>query len=274
MLGNTVFRYLSTSFDFIVYGTSRSPSVLSYFDSRFHEKIITGIDVENYDSLTHALATAKPDLVINCIGLVKQLDIVDNPIYAIPINSLLPHRLSELSRLIGARFVHISTDCVFSGKKGNYTEHDVPDALDLYGKSKYLGEVDNSHSITLRTSIIGHELSGSQSLISWFLKQQGTISGYSRAIFSGFPTVEISRIIRDFIIPDPSLNGLFHLSADPISKYDLLTLVANVYKKTISIDKCDRLVIDRSLNSRKFRDRTGFQPRNWISMIEDMHNFG
>jgi dTDP-4-dehydrorhamnose reductase len=229
--------------------------------------------MENVDSLTHLFAVVHPDVVINCIGLVKQLAEADAPLIAIPINSLLPHRLARLCELAGARLVHMSTDCVFSGEKGMYTEADAADAKDLYGRSKYLGEVDYPHAITLRTSIIGHELDGARSLIGWFLAQEGSVKGYRRAIFSGLPTVEIARVIRDHVISHPDLHGIYHVSAEPINKFDLLTLVAQTYGKAIDISADDQLVIDRSLDSTRFRQATGFKPKPWPELVRSMREF-
>jgi dTDP-4-dehydrorhamnose reductase len=218
-------------------------------------------------------AKVKPHVVINCIGLIKQLAEADDPLSAIPINALLPHRLARLCDVAGARLVHMSTDCVFAGTKGMYTEADMSDAKDLYGRSKYLGEVDYPHAITLRTSIIGHELSGAHSLVGWFLAQQGSVRGFRRAIFSGLPTVELARVIRDHVIPHPELRGLYHVSAEPINKFDLLTLVARAYGKTIDITPDDKLAIDRSLDSSRFRQATGYQPEPWPELVRRMREF-
>jgi dTDP-4-dehydrorhamnose reductase len=168
----------------------------------------------------------------------------------------------------------MGTDCVFSGAKGMYTEADASDAIDLYGRSKYLGEVDYSHAITLRTSIIGHELDAARSLVGWFLSKEGSVRGYKRAIFSGLPTVEIARVIRDYVIPYPELQGVYHVSAEPINKFDLLTLVAQVYGKTITIISDEHLVINRSLDSTRFRQATGFAPKSWLEQIISMRDFG
>jgi len=216
----------------------------------------------------------QPDVVINAVGLVKQLAAGCDPLRTLPINTLFPHRLARLCSLVGARLVHISTDCVFSGVKGMYTEADTPDASDLYGRSKLLGEVDYPHAVTLRTSMIGHELSGARSLVGWFLSQGAQVKGYRRAIFSGLPTVEIARVIRDYVLPHPELQGVYHLSADPISKYDLLKMVARVYGKSIEIVPDDTLVIDRSLDSSRFRVAAGYVPKSWDEMIVAMHEFG
>jgi dTDP-4-dehydrorhamnose reductase len=274
MLGNAMLRLFVQSSRYKVFGSVRSSSALRLLSNELHPSVISGVDVENIDSLTRLFAVVHPDVVINCVGLVKQLADADDPLSAIPINALLPHRLARMSEVAGARFVHMSTDCVFSGAKGMYTEADAADAKDLYGRSKYLGEVDYPHAITLRTSIIGHELDGARSLVGWFLAQEGCVKGYKRAIFSGLPTVEIARVIRDHVIPHPELHGVYHVSAEPINKFELLTLVAQTYGKTIDISADDQLVIDRSLDSTRFRQATDFVPKPWPELICSMRQFG
>jgi dTDP-4-dehydrorhamnose reductase len=273
MLGNALFQLFSQEPNFVAFGSVRSLGSLHLLPEVLHANVISGVDVENADSLTHLFSTMRPDIVINCVGLVKQLAEADDPLTAIPINALLPHRLARLCELSRARLIHMSTDCVFSGNKGGYKETDTADANDLYGRSKYLGECDYPHAVTLRTSIIGHELSGSRSLIGWFLAQKGKTKGFRRAVFSGLPTVEIGHIIRDHVIPNPDLHGLYHVSSKPISKFDLLTLVAQIYKKEIEIEPEDITVVDRSLNSMRFQKKTGYQPPGWPELVQIMHEF-
>lgn len=273
MLGNAMLRVFSSRKNLDVYGSARSGELKNYFSDELSKKIITGIDVENQDCLIKAFATVKPDVVLNCVGLVKQLADANDPLQAVPINTLLPHRLASLCQATGARLIHISTDCVFSGSKGNYVETDFPDAYDLYGRSKLLGEVDYPNAITLRTSIIGHELKGSRSLVNWFLAQQGSVNGYSRAIFSGLPTVELANLIADSVLPRPDLRGLYHVSAAPVNKYDLLNLLALVYKKDIEIKMSDTLIIDRSLNSDRFHKATGYLAPEWHTLVQRMFDF-
>lgn len=275
MLGNTVFRYLaSRPMEFHVTGTARSAATRRFFVPELHESILPGVDVENVDSLLSAFSTARPDAVINCIGLVKQLAQANNPLVALPINAELPHRLAHICGVAKARLVHISTDCVYSGAKGLYREEELSDAKDLYGRSKYLGEVDYPHAVTLRTSIIGHELDSAHALIGWFLSQEGSVKGFTRAIFSGLPTVELARVIGDYVLPRPELRGVYHVSAEPIAKFDLLRLVADIYRKRIEIVPDDSLVIDRSLDSNRFRTATGYSPPTWQELIEIMAKFG
>ena len=273
MLGNAVLRVFGQSDDYSVVGSARSTAVLRLLPPELREHVICGVDVENTDSLVKLFTLARPNVVINCIGLVKQLAEADDPLAAIPINSLLPHRLARLCDVAGARLIHMSTDCVFAGTRGMYSEQDLPDAQDLYGRSKYLGELDYPHAVTLRTSIIGHELSGAHSLVGWFLAQQGSVKGFTRAIFSGLPTMELARVMRDFVIPNTDLQGPYHVSADPINKFDLLKLVAEVYGKSITITPDDTLVIDRSLDSSHFRKITGYQPPAWPELVRRMHEF-
>ncbi len=273
MLGNAMIQVLSEEGGWEVFGTIRSGSTSRFYSGEIAEKLIPGIDVEDHDSLVDVFDRVRPDIVINCIGLIKQLADANDPLLALPINSLLPHRLARLCSLAGARLVHVSTDCVFSGKKGNYVETDPSDAEDLYGKSKYLGEVDYPNAITLRTSIIGHELQSAHGLIGWFLSQKEKCEGYARAIFSGLPTVALAQIVRDVVIPRPDLHGVYHVAAKPISKYELLELVAKVYGKEINIVPDDGLVIDRSLNASKFRDATRYVAPEWPELIQLMHKY-
>lgn len=273
MLGNAMFRVLSENIDWQVYGTIRSESVKRFFEPALAARLIAGIDAENPDALVQTFAYVRPDVVVNCVGLVKQLADAEDPLRAIPVNALLPHRLAALCTLADARLIHISTDCVFSGDRGDYRETDVPDVRDLYGRSKLLGESSATNVVTLRTSLIGHELQGAHGLIGWFLLQKGRCEGYTRAIFSGLPTVELARIVRDTVIPRPDISGVYHVAAQPIAKYDLLKLVADVYSKTIEIVPSERVVIDRSLNAERFRAVTGYVAPSWPELIKAMHAY-
>jgi dTDP-4-dehydrorhamnose reductase len=273
MLGNVMLRVMAETAEHDVRATARSPAVRRHFEPALAERIVTGVDVENFDALAAIFAEVRPDVVVNCIGLVKQLAQGRDPLQALPINSLLPHRLARLCALVGARLIHVSTDCVFSGRKGGYRESDPSDAEDFYGKSKFLGEVAYPNTITLRTSIIGHELQSAHGLIDWFLAQQRECSGYRRAIFSGVPTVILARIIRDVVIPLPELYGVYHVAAHPISKYELLRLVAEAYGKQIEIVPDDQVAIDRSLNAERFFAATGYAPSDWPELIRSMHDY-
>jgi len=265
MLGNSVFTYLRHYYD--IYGTVRSNKTLKKDD-----KIITGIDVFDKNNIQHAYEIAKPDIVINCVGIIKQLDEAKEHYQSIYINSLLPHVLASMSKDFDAKLIHFSTDCVFSGQKGSYLESDMADATDLYGRTKYLGEVAYPQALTLRTSIIGHGILPNKSLIDWFLSQENSVNGFTKAIFSGAPTVEIARILVEHVIPNiAGKSGVYHLSTAPINKFGLLTKVAEVYGKNITILAKDDFVLDRSLDSTKFRLEFEFTPKDWDTLIREMY---
>ncbi|MDQ2104724.1 dTDP-4-dehydrorhamnose reductase family protein [Azospirillum isscasi] len=271
MLGNAAFRVLRDEFGFDVHGTARSDAVRRYFPADAQDRIHTGIDVTDGDALIGALARVRPDVVVNCIGVVKQLAAANDPLVTVPINTLLPHRLARAAELAGARLVHVSTDCVFNGKGGGlYTEASPPDAEDLYGRSKLLGEVDYPNAVTLRTSIIGRELNSSHALVDWLLSQTGRVRGFTRAVFSGLTTDELTRVIASHVLPRPELRGVWHVSAAPIAKHDLLDIIRSVYGLSIEIDPDPSVVIDRSLDSSRFRAATGYTPPDWPAMIARM----
>lgn len=273
MLGNAMLSILAEKPSLTVIGSVRSPSSKRLFPDVLQKLIVSGADADNLDSVYSLMSDIKPDVVINCVGLIKQLKNSDDPLQILPVNSLFPHRLAKLCELSGARLVHISTDCVFSGTRGDYSENDSSDANDLYGKSKFLGEVHSSNSITLRTSIIGHELSSSNGLVEWFLSQNNQVQGYVNAIFSGLPTVELARIIRDVILIRPELSGLYHLASKPISKYDLLELIKGIYCKKIEIIPDATVVVNRSLNAARFAEATGYVVPDWPELVSLMKSY-
>jgi len=233
-------------------------------------RIIDSIDVLENGRLEEALRRARPDVVVNCVGLVKQHESARHAQLAIALNALLPHRLVHLCESAGARLVHVSTDCVFSGDIGGYTEESRTDPVDLYGRSKLLGEVAAPHVITVRTSMVGREMRTQHGLVEWFLAQRGTVRGYTRAIFSGLTTGALSQAILDHVVRRPDLNGLYHLSAAAISKYDVLVLLNEAYHHGVVIEPYAEVALDRSLDSTRFRRATGYTPPSWTSMIETM----
>lgn len=273
MIGSAMFRVLSEKKEWEVRGTLRSNAWKRFFPETLAGKLIPDVDVERHDALVRVFAQVQPDVVVNCVGLTKHHSEAEDPLLSIPLNALLPHRLADLCAATGSRLVHVSTDCVFSGTRGGYVEDDAPDAVDVYGKSKHLGEVADTHAITLRTSTIGHELQSAYGLLEWFLSQQGSCKGFSRAIFSGLPNVVFAQVVRDVVIPRPELSGLYHVGAQPIGKYDLLQLIARTYNKAINIERDDKFVIDRSLNTQRFQKATGYIAPGWAELIGTMHSF-
>jgi dTDP-4-dehydrorhamnose reductase len=272
MIGHVMFRVLSQYQDWMVFGTERTPAALPEHSAIISKNLLAGIDLTCADALTKLFAHVKPEVVVNCAGLTKHLPDSGDPLKALPINSLLPHRLADLCLLSNARLIHVSTDCVFSGEKGNYLETDRPDAIDVYGKSKELGEVKDRDAITLRTSTIGHELNSHYGLLEWFLLQS-TCKGYNKAIFSGLPSVEFARVVRDVVIPNKALKGLYQVGASPIDKNTLLNMIAAQYGKKVDIIPDDLVQIDRSLNTNLFKSATGYVAPSWPTLIEMMHQF-
>jgi dTDP-4-dehydrorhamnose reductase len=270
MLGHQVWRQFHA--DHEVWVTLRRPvgsyAALGLFEPR---RSISGIDLTSIDRLSSVLQTVKPDAVINCVGIIKQHADARNPVASLTINALLPHRLAELCSALRARLIHISTDCVFSGRRGKYGEEDVSDAEDLYGRTKFLGEVHQPDCVTLRTSIVGRELEGSSGLIEWFLSQEGrTINGYRRVIYAGLTTHALARVIEDILVHHRELCGLWHVSGERITKYDLLCLAQSSFGWRGTIVPDDTLVCDRSLDSSRFRSQTGFTPPSWEVMLTEL----
>lgn len=269
MLGHKVVQVLSPRFDIActIRGSFASIERLGIFS---RESTIENVNVEDIGSVEDAIRSSEPDVVVNCVGVIKQLPTSKDVVKTLTINSIFPHQLASLAERLDFRLITVSTDCVFAGTKGNYSEDDAPDALDLYGRSKQLGEVIDNRNLTIRTSIIGREIGTSHSLIEWFLSQTGSVRGYVNAIFSGFPTVVLSEVIANIISDHPGLTGLYHVSSEPINKFDLLTLVKERLDLDIEIERFDDFSIDRSLDSTRFRAATGFEPLPWPEMVDRM----
>ncbi|MDT7604818.1 MAG: dTDP-4-dehydrorhamnose reductase [Acidobacteriota bacterium] len=270
MLGHKLWQTLAGRFD--TRATFRqSPTAYARFRIFDPSRAVGHVSAEDFDSVVRAFASTRPEVVVNCVGIVKQDAAAKDALRSISVNALFPHRLAQVCQAAGARLIHISTDCVFSGRKGHYAEDDAADAEDLYGRTKLLGEVGGAGCLTLRTSMIGRELEGSHGLIEWFLSQQGhKVRGFRRAVFSGFTTLALSQIIADIIEARRDLEGVYHVAAAPITKFDLLSLVREVYGLDIEVEPEETFVCDRSLNGERFRRATGFVPPSWREMIEGM----
>ncbi len=270
MLGHKLWQVYRQRFE--TWGTVRSNyqeyARYGFFDP---ERVLGGVDASDFYTIVRAFETAQPTVVVNAIGIIKQLPAAKDPIVSLTVNSLFPHRLAKLCQATSARLIHISTDCVFSGRKGMYTEDDIPDADDLYGRSKLLGELTGPDCLTLRTSIVGRELQTTHSLVEWFLSNHGrSVRGYTNAIFSGFPSLTLANIIADIINREPDLSGLYHVSSEPVSKYQLLCLLRDTWRIPIEIEPSPHVTVDRSLDSRRFRAATGYVPPLWPEMVQAM----
>jgi dTDP-4-dehydrorhamnose reductase len=260
MLGHELWRELREHHETRV--TQRSASA--------DPQVFAGVEVRGSGRIEEVIAQFRPAAVVNCIGIVKQRAESEEAITSIEVNAILPHRLVIACRAAGARLVHLSTDCVFSGAKGGYREEDAPDPQDLYGRSKLLGEVSGEGALTLRTSMIGLGLNRKTSLVDWFLAQKGRVQGYRKAVFSGLTTRELSRVIRMILEKHPQASGLYHLSAAPIDKHTLLVKLRERLGKSIDIVPADEPRIDRSLDSTRFRRVFGWQPPEWDAMLDEL----
>lgn len=271
MLGHEAIRILAP--DFEVWGACRNPAALPGLGIP-SERMVGGLDARDTSSAYSLVEKVRPDLVLNAVGIVKQRPDAKAAIPSIEVNSLWPHVLAEASERVGARMVHVSTDCVFSGARGGYHEDDVPDAFDMYGRSKLLGEVtDRGNTVTLRTSIIGWQIGEPTGLVGWFSEHRNEpLSGFTKAVFSGLTTRALTEVVRDVVMPDTSLSGLWHVSAAPIDKYTLLVKLAEYLEWDVDIVPSDEPVIDRSLDSSRFRERTGWTPPSWDEMLEGLAN--
>lgn len=265
MLGHRAWLEIRKRFD--TWATVRRREGLPVIFSDPH--VISNVDATRIDALERVVESVRPTVVLNCVGVVKQLSSAKDPVIAIATNALLPHQLAGVCRSAGARFIHVSTDCVFSGRKGMYTEDDRPDADDLYGRTKLLGEVTTPGALTIRTSMIGRELRGTSGFLEWLLSHRhGRVDGYRRAIFSGLTTQALASLIADVIERHSTLTGLYHVAADPINKYDLVTRLNEKYSAGITVDVSDKVQIDRSLDSSRFREVTQIHSPTWNEMIE------
>jgi dTDP-4-dehydrorhamnose reductase len=271
MLGHKLVQVLSASHE--VAATVREPrqgfKVPPNLASArlFHE-----VNAARLETLERVMEAFPPYAVLNCVGVIKQQEAAPDAETAIAINALFPHQVGRLADQCGARVIHFSTDCVFTGEKGApYREDDRPDAADLYGRSKLLGELTGERHLTLRTSIIGRELRGRRSLVEWAIRQRGqTIQGYARALYTGLPTIELATLVAGLLDDFPALGGLWHVGSDPISKYALLVLLNEAYDLHLNIERDDSYFCDRRLDSGRFRAATGYVPPSWPQLVARM----
>ena len=273
MIGNAIFLVLRNDTKIKVFGSLRDIKIKHKFFFDIDKNRFIEVDPFNYEALVQNIKNIQPDLIINCIGITKHVfKKYSNEIIKY-INSEFPHQLKILAETYKCRLLQISTDCVFSGDTGDYKENDIPDSIDLYGITKKKGEILNSSNVlTLRTSIIGHEVNTNYGLLEWFLSQTNC-SGYPKAIFSGLTNVEFAKIIRDLIIWNKKLSGLYHVGGLKINKYDLLFKIKEEYKNKVILKKKYDMIVNRSLNSDKFRLKTNYISKEWNLLIREMNEF-
>lgn len=267
MLGHKLAQRLAA--DHRVFGTVRADHpVVGKVLEPLCDQLFTGVEATEIAAIVDVFGMVRPEVVLNAIGVIKQVREAKDARTSLAVNALLPHQLASLCRAAGARLIHFSTDCVFNGERGGYTESDVADAIDLYGRSKLLGEVEGEGFLTIRTSILGRDLSKDVGLLEWFLSHRGgQVRGFRRAVFSGFPTVVLADIVARIVDQHAGLDGIYHVASAPIDKYDLLVRIRDAMQLDIEIVPDDELVIDRSLNGSRFEQATGMRPPSWTEMV-------
>lgn len=270
MLGHKMFQVLRSRFPGVrctIRGNARQ-GPLGRVELLGGNDVISGVDVTKCKDLGDVLVRLSPQFVVNCVGIIKQRAEAAFAIPSIQVNSLLPHLLSQMAAGWGGRVIHFSTDCVFSGRRGSYSEQDISDAEDLYGRTKFLGETAAPNSLTLRTSVIGRELLEHRSLLDWFLSQDNRrVKGFRKAIYSGVTTNHLAETVADIVETKPGLSGLYQIASDPISKYDLLGLLRDAYGVKVQIEPTDSEVCDRSMLGASFVQATGLVCPNWPELV-------
>jgi len=264
MLGHKMLQVLARRF--YTAGTLRKHNQSSILSSY---QLYENVDARKFSSVLDVLMHFEPDVIVNCIGIVKQLPESNDWDISHAINSEFPHKLDTYAHSHNIKLIHISSDCVFDGKTGFYSERDIPNATDIYGRTKFSGEVPNS--LTLRTSIIGREINTCHGLLEWFLTKRGMkIQGYKNSVFSGVTTNELSQIVSDLIYSGTDLKGLYHIASEPISKLNLLIKINEYLDEKVNIEPVDGEFINRSLNGELLVKKFGIKILSWDDMLKDM----
>lgn len=270
MLGHTLWERLSLRFP-DTYATIRK-GIGDYGDSRLlgSARVIDHIDVMDFRMLEGALRGIKPDVILNCIGITKRREEPQNLIPSIILNAMLPHKLAKLAADVNAKLIHFSTDCVFDGRAGHYSDDAPTNATDIYGRTKALGEVAGNNVLTLRSSFIGKEMHEGTELLEWFLSQKNAVRGFKNAIYTGLTTLELCRVIEKLLLDYPDASGLYNVSSEPINKFDLLRLIGEKMHRSVEIIPDESFHCDRSLDSERFRRDFGYTPPTWKKMVEEL----
>ena len=275
LLGNTITKYFLDNSSYETFPILRDSSKIMLFKKKYHKSFIVIKNILDFEEIKKKIKNIRPDILINCIGITNKVQ-KNNTSYfedLIRVNSLFPHMLHRISLDLNARLIHLSTDCIYSGNKGNYNENDLPDPIDAYGRSKLLGELNYENTLTIRKSVVGHEFLTKKGLLEWFLDQNKIVQGYKNVIFSGLTVLELARLIDIYIIPRNDLKGIFHVSGEPISKFDLLKIFNEIYNKSIKIVPNESIKINRTLNGSHFNKVTGYKINSWSSLIKSMYEF-
>lgn len=270
-LGHKLWQYLSTRFPDTVVTIRKPRQVYARSGLFFGSRVVDSLDLREFGHLDRLLNNVRPSVIVNCAGVTLRSKEALDKNSAISINALLPHRLAEWCSRTGARLIHFSTVCVYDGKKGGYSEEDAPDARDLYGMTKMLGDVSAPFALTLRSSFIGREIFGGTELLEWFLAQKGkNIKGFRKALFTGLTTNKLAELVGELIEKHPQLNGLYHVSSETVSKYELLCLMKEAYGIDVEITPEDGFEMKRNLKGERFEKAAGFVCPPWKTMMAEM----
>jgi len=271
MIGHKMYQVLSKNYLDTWVLFKKQIDQINFSEIFNKDKVIENFDLIQFDKLKIILDNISPDVIINAAGVTIRRGINDDMYKSILINSALPHFLDNWTKINNKRLIHFSTDCVFSGKKDFYTEASVTDAEDTYGKTKALGEVVSKNSVTLRGSMIGRELENKTELLEWFLNQnKTTVNGYTNVIYSGITTFRmanyVDKIIRDF----PDMHGIYNVSSNSITKYELVNLFNSYFNNESSIIPDNSYTSNKDLDSSKFYKDTGLIKPNWKELVEEL----
>ena len=271
LIGHKLLQKLSNDFD--VYATlHRSKESYGLMPLFSGQNIIDEVDVSDFENVSAILHSVNPNVILNCIGITPRKDEINNLYKVIKINSLFPHQLANWAKVNNKRVIHFSTDCVFNGSTGNYTENSLTTAEDVYGRTKALGEINYSHTLTIRSSFIGQELFGKTELLDWFLNQEGKrINGFTNTLYSGVSTNFMTHVVKTIILNAPELSGLYQLAPDkPISKYELLCIAKRAFDVNIEIIPENEYVHTPTLNGSKLKDNIKINVPSWKEMMKDL----
>lgn len=270
MLGHQLWRHFSST-SINTFGVIRKARSAYRHDSLFSsDRVIDHIDARDFQNLCGVIEEVDPDIVLNCIGITKRREKEDIPADSIRLNALLPHELAAWGLKQGLKIINFSTDCVFDGQKGLYSESNPTSAQDLYGRTKALGEITGENALTIRSSFIGPELHDGTELFEWFIAQRGNVKGFTNAIYSGLTTLELARVVEKIVIEHPTCTGLYHISSDPISKHDLLRKILKHMDLPIELIPDGKFKCDRSLDSHRFRENYNYTPPSWEGMVSEL----
>ena len=271
MIGHKIFQVLNEDFKntwVLIRKKKRDLPYVNFFNSN----IIEGFELEDDKTLFSFLDNFNPDIIINAVGITIRRGVNKKISKSIFINSLLPNLLEDwVDRMPNKRLIHLSTDCVFNGELGSYNEESIPNATDIYGRTKILGEVKGSNTITLRSSMIGRELENFTELFEWVISQKGSrIKGFNNAIYSGITTIRMARYIKLIIMNFPKLSGLFNVSSEPISKYNLIKLLNKNFDLNLTIEIENSYKTNKVLDSGKFFNLISLSPPTWEDLIIEL----